>query len=393
MKKKILSIFLAALMIVLMLPVNAIATEDVVYFTLSSDALFLKSEVTGEPMTYVPVKISELEKIDLEAYGLGEYLYDKDGDGEYEITALHLLVYAYKTHYDPNFSQNGDGGFSLTQTPAHSFFTKFWGHDCNLNYYLNGEYPIDEELSAGSTVPQGATSDRIVLKAGDILNMMMFDSWSFYGDPLAGFHFFTDSVSENHNIVHKISAKKGEPVTLGYIRAYGNVDVGENANHNFENGVKVYYSKNAFEDETILDCYPEYAEYDCDYVVTDENGEFSITFEESGTWYLWTVGGYSETTMNNDFSDFAIVSAPAYAVVNVESEEEPVVYGDVDENGKVEAFDASLILQYVVEKISENDITVLAADVDGNGKVEAYDASLVLQYVVEKIPSFPAETK
>lgn len=393
MKKKILSVFLAAVMVVLMLPVNAIATEDVVYFTLSGDALFLKSEITGEPMTYVPVKFSELEKINLENYGLGEYLYDKDGDGNYEITALHLLVYAYKTHYDPNFSQNGDGDFVLQNGPAHSFFVRFWGHDCNLNYYLNGEYPIDEELSAGSTTPQGATSDRIVLEPGDTLNMMMFESWSFYGDPLAGFHFFTDSVSENHSIIHNLSAKKGEEVTLGYMRAYGNVDAGENANHNFEAGVKVYYSKKAFENENILGYSPEYAKYDCDYVVTDENGEFSIIFEESGTWYLWTVGGYSDSTWNNDSTDYAIVSAPAYAVVKVESEEEPVVYGDVDGNGKVEAFDASLVLQYVVGKISENDIAVLAADADGNGKVEAYDASLVLQYVVGKIASFPAETK
>ena len=52
--------------------------------------------------------------------------------------------------------------------------------------------------------------------------------------------------------------------------------------------------------------------------------------------------------MNNTNTDFPIVSAPAYAVVNVE---EPVVYGDVDENGKVEAYDASLILQDVVGKI------------------------------------------
>ena len=78
--------------------------------------------------------------------------------------------------------------------------------------------------------------------------------------------------------------------------------------------------------------------------------------------------------------------------VEIETTDEPLaVPGDVDGNGKIEAYDASLILQYVVGKI--NNITVAAADVDGNGKIEAYDASLILQYVVGKINSFPVENK
>ncbi len=68
--------------------------------------------------------------------------------------------------------------------------------------------------------------------------------------------------------------------------------------------------------------------------------------------------------------------------------------GDVSLNGAIQAFDASLILQYTVGNIDLNEIQQLAADVSGNGgadAITAYDASLILQYVVGLIHSFPAE--
>ncbi|NOZ08943.1 MAG: T9SS type A sorting domain-containing protein, partial [FCB group bacterium] len=68
--------------------------------------------------------------------------------------------------------------------------------------------------------------------------------------------------------------------------------------------------------------------------------------------------------------------------------------GDVSLNGLIQAFDASLILQYTVGNITLNEIQQLAADVSGNGggdPITAFDASLILQYVVGLISSFPAE--
>ncbi|MDP8221510.1 MAG: T9SS type A sorting domain-containing protein, partial [Candidatus Stygibacter frigidus] len=68
--------------------------------------------------------------------------------------------------------------------------------------------------------------------------------------------------------------------------------------------------------------------------------------------------------------------------------------GDVDSNGEIEAYDASIVLQYTVgmptpvDPFPEN-----LADVDGNGSVEAYDAALILQYVVGIIDEFPANTR
>ncbi|MBI4429925.1 MAG: right-handed parallel beta-helix repeat-containing protein, partial [Ignavibacteriales bacterium] len=69
------------------------------------------------------------------------------------------------------------------------------------------------------------------------------------------------------------------------------------------------------------------------------------------------------------------------------------ILGDVSLNGAVQAFDASLILKYVVNPTgpdSLNSIQRQVADVSGNGAIMAYDASLILQYVVGLIPRFPA---
>ncbi|MCF7918363.1 MAG: endonuclease [Candidatus Cloacimonetes bacterium] len=69
-----------------------------------------------------------------------------------------------------------------------------------------------------------------------------------------------------------------------------------------------------------------------------------------------------------------------------------VNYGDIDGNGSVEAYDAALVLQYVVMIISGwNEEQITAADVDGNGLIDSYDASLILRYVNGIITQFPIE--
>ena len=56
----------------------------------------------------------------------------------------------------------------------------------------------------------------------------------------------------------------------------------------------------------------------------------------------------------------------------------PYMLGDVNGDGKVTAYDASLILQHTANLV---DLTgVAAADVNKDGKITAYDASMILQY-------------
>lgn len=70
---------------------------------------------------------------------------------------------------------------------------------------------------------------------------------------------------------------------------------------------------------------------------------------------------------------------------------DPVIYGDVDENGKVEASDALATLRYVVQLTTLTEKQQTAANVDGDGKITASDALLILKKVVKLIDQFPVE--
>ncbi|MCF7911263.1 MAG: T9SS type A sorting domain-containing protein [Candidatus Cloacimonetes bacterium] len=75
-----------------------------------------------------------------------------------------------------------------------------------------------------------------------------------------------------------------------------------------------------------------------------------------------------------------------------------IEYGDIDDNGEIDSFDSSLVLQYIVgldpqgAPLPWEIWRSTRADVDGNGVVEAYDSGIILQYVVGIIEEFPVET-
>jgi hypothetical protein len=62
-------------------------------------------------------------------------------------------------------------------------------------------------------------------------------------------------------------------------------------------------------------------------------------------------------------------------------------YGDIDEDGVITPYDASLVLQHVVGIITLQGHLLKAADTDHDGFITPYDASLILQYVVGIITS------
>lgn len=74
-----------------------------------------------------------------------------------------------------------------------------------------------------------------------------------------------------------------------------------------------------------------------------------------------------------------------------ESPAPDVTYGDVDNNGQVEAADALSVLKAVVKLTTLTDSQVKAADVDGDGQIAAADALLILKKVVNLIQKFPVE--
>jgi len=69
----------------------------------------------------------------------------------------------------------------------------------------------------------------------------------------------------------------------------------------------------------------------------------------------------------------------------------PYPTGDVNGDGKVDALDASLVLQYDAGLITFTEEQIIRADVNGDGKVDVLDASLILQYDAGLLRILPAD--
>ena len=68
-----------------------------------------------------------------------------------------------------------------------------------------------------------------------------------------------------------------------------------------------------------------------------------------------------------------------------------IIWGDVNEDTKVDAKDALQVLKYAVQKTELTAKQQLAAEVDGKEGINAKDALEILKYSVKKIIKFPIE--
>ena len=287
-KKRIISMLLVVVLMAGLLPLSVFADgADRVYISVCYDGTYIDG-ANGTPIVYVPVSFSEVASVDLEEYGLSDYLYDQNGDGTPDITALQLVIYAHENIYGGDWSD-----VIFTGGPGSSYFQGgIFGFDENLNYYVNGEYPLAGE-------GWGATSDQIVLEPGDFLDVASFSSWDFYMDSNYGFHFFAD---ENGAFTHNYSAQVDAALPIKLVRSYSGMGSGaavyEEADYEVSYGTTLYDPVGT--------------------VMTDGSGCAEITFPTAGKWYLWADGGYGL-----EYPD-SVVSAPAYAEVAVTAaQEEP----------------------------------------------------------------------
>jgi len=117
------------------------------------------------------------------------------------------------------------------------------------------------------------------------------------------------------------------------------------------------------------------------HVQISEVGADIISYTDTNlspnTTYFYRVRAYNS-------SSHSTYSNEAYASTSL-------LYGDVDSDGRVTAYDATLILRYgagITELIkTQKD----AADVSGDDTISAYDAALILRHVVGLIAKFPVE--
>lgn len=305
MKKRILAVLLCCAMLLGVLPIFAQASDvpasdslGTVYLSISDDAKYVEgNDDAGTIMAYVPVSLDEVAKIKLEDYNLSKYIM-LDKEGNETVTVLHLFLYALKNFY----GSVDEKAFTATGAPGSLFMTAFWGHDCNLTYYVNAEYP---EARPG----WGATADIIPLKSGDFIDLSMYTSWSFFSDKAAGYHYFLDA---DGKVTHDYATEISAPLEIRYGRTWNGM--GGTTETVAEGNATLYYSQKGIYDK------------DAQSVKVDAEGKAQITFPADGTWYLWGDGGYGKDSGNED----AIVSSPAYAKVIVTNKDKDAAQAVAD---------------------------------------------------------------
>jgi len=127
----------------------------------------------------------------------------------------------------------------------------------------------------------------------------------------------------------------------------------------------------------------QYVTFDVD-TVTAETTQITVSFpyvmyhnEEDGTAMNAGMASTTPTTILN---------------VTVENDEE-VVLGDVNQDGKFNIKDKNLITAYFNKKVELTDQQLKAADVNGDGRINIKDANLISAYFNRKISVFPAENE
>ena len=299
--KKFLSLLLACVMLLSMLPATAFASEgEYVYISISFDGQYIDDK-NGNAVAYMAVPLDSIAAVDLSAYGLDNMWFDADGDGNYEITALQLLIYAHEEIYGGSWSD-----VNFDALPGSSYFAGgIFGFTENLVYFHNGDFPVDASQDS-SYMTVGATSDRIVLEAGDFLDVASFSCYGFLWDSNGGFHMFAD---ETGSYVHDYNVKVGEALDVKLMHSfcdlmYGQAWVADAMDY------EVYYGTTFGEA--------------LGSVVTDGSGCAQIVLPDAGTYYVWCDGGNSEDYGLHGGCDYCletgipcVVSAPAYARVTV----------------------------------------------------------------------------
>lgn len=288
--KRILSFILALVMLLGMLPSS---TYDVfadtlgnVYMTVSFDDQYADGDESKVVLR--PVSLAKVAEIDLEEYGLADYYVE---GRESEPSLLKLLIYVHTNVFGMDWSDT-----VITGAPGSIYFAdQLFGFSANLMYYVNGEFPMDEQLTEEWGTPTGATADRIFLKNGDFIDLASFSAGDAWWYSRSGFRYFID---ENDEISHHFTTNVGEPFDVNISKHYANM-WGDCVTYRTPSDYSiVYYSKTPFD-------------VSADYEMADDCGDVSIMFDEPGTWYIWSYG--EEEYEGGE----TIVNSPAYAVVTV----------------------------------------------------------------------------
>ena len=299
-KSKVITLLLSIFMLLSMMPQAAFAdaieptvhddTTVRVYLTMSYDSEFLRAgddpkltDRGGKVLARVPVDISYM---DLAQYGLEDYYRYDSIDSVYgnynsstiaiKPTVLMLYLRATTLYYlekeitaeDIGSKENGTVSDALTVSGGaqHLYLTRFWGHNENLMYYVNHEFPMWYS-------DQGATADYIILEEGDEIDVGMFSNMSFH---LFGAFAYFDQTSP--------SAMPGDELDMTLLST---------ATHEGSvPGVPL-----AGETIRVSSDYGEtWKKTD---IVTADDGSFNISFDEPGIYYISAGPDFVKNVDNN----------------------------------------------------------------------------------------------
>ena len=279
------------------------SVSGTVYLSVSDNARYRVSNgaVSGTVMWHVPIRLADVaawtNSPAYEALGLQRYGDFAPMGAAYrcKLTVMQLFAYA-----NERFSNVGAAGLEFSGKVGSSFMKNgFFGHDDNLNYYVNGNVPTD---SSGSLM---ATSERIELKNGMYVDVAMFSNRTFFTDRLAGYHYFLGSAGKP---VHAASAKVGVASQFKLMRIFEFT-----GGYTSEAGATVYWGTES-DWRTWASKGSAPTSNRSGSVKTKANGTVGITFSKSGTYYVWTAGSKGEAGGEHATS---IVSTPAALKVTV----------------------------------------------------------------------------
>ena len=420
MRKKLLSLLLALVLVLGMLPMTADAAEK------TDDAVTVYFTVEGEKGGFATAggKTMALQKLtvpyfDLALYGMEDLYYNPDcyaGAGQVSqtagtaetakgnVTILHLFIYAtevFRCGVDPEdagkgyLNEKGWPDFMVYNRYPGSAFVYFWDYSNDITYYLNYQYPLGE-------IGWGSTCDQIRIKDGDIITVRHDKGTEGFGT----YHHFgptglvTKEISQGNDLTLTLyqttktadySGTGHEPVGAGHTVSICSEDD--------EEKTLVQATTNAAGDVLLDTSELPAGRY---YVTSDTYGPAVMLLLIGEHEYLskvtaptCTKGGYTTYTCDCG-STYTSDKTPA-AGHNFENDictvcgqsANVAMYGDVNGDETVDVTDVVLLAQY----IAEYDVTIdeSAANVNGTETVDVADLVLLKQYVAEIITSFPVE--
>ena len=352
-----------------------------VYFSFSHDDTFESCNESGETMALKEVTVPYF---DLELYGLENFYFASENYGpasgdptggpgsaldpgtkEFaygKVTMFHLFIYATEVYYlgiDPAdagkgyLKDNGLGSsiFNVTGSTGSTFLQEIWNYDLNLNYYLNYEYPL---ASKG----WGSTSDQILLHDGDIVTLGHFSDWSFFNDTTSIF---------NYIVADKTDPVQGDKIKLELYHA----------------GADMYGTYNTA--HTLIDYSPSVYCTPVNDIVSGDvtTWQYVGNAEADGSLVVDTStlapGEYIFALAGQPGKENSSVICSTPGGIRLTIHEKPVVKGDIDGDGKVNALDVSALYSAI---FSGEELDAAVADINGDGKINVLDVSALYALVM-----------